>query len=290
MKKAFAYALAAFAVAGCFGVNWWLTARRHARLVGQRRAAFAACGIFTDGSSAYATLPPTVPVREAVKEIGADLFANSHFGKSKRSCAACHPRDMGGTDGLRHGAHVTMPVENLAFQRVFGPAGAETNLCAVVGRMVFGEDYLAFPRDWDFRGRVGGGLRLRGRMDEAFGPDWNTNEVLTAIGEYAWSLITPPTRFDHFKFGAGHPEALDPAAKRGFDAFKDANCIRCHSGPALGGERAEKGVKVPALRGLSWRPLAKRGADALRDKASAMPGAPRSETKRADLTAFLRCL
>jgi len=290
VKKALWYALAAFAVAGCFGVNWWLSAQRHARKIAARKAAFAAYGVHVDGSSDYAALPLSVPVRESVKEIGLDLFVCDHIGKQRRSCADCHPRDQGGTDGRRHGAHVTLPVENLAFQRVFGHDGAETNLTAVVERMVFGADYLAFPTNWDFRKRIGNGLRFRDRFDAAFGSSWSTNEVVLALSEYAWSRITVHTPFDWYMFGSGHPEALGPAAKRGFDAFKDARCIRCHSGIALGGERTEKNVKMPGLRGFSRRPFARQGEDAVADKAASMPGAPKSAGALSDLAAFLRCL
>ncbi len=293
MKRAAWHLLAVLAVAGCFFANWRLAERRHAREAAERLARLGELGISGDGESAYVALPRALPVRERVALVGENLFHCARFGLADdRACGTCHALSSGGADGNIHGGRPTRPICDVSLQKVFLHDGSETNLAAVVRRMIHGKDFIAFPAEWELRGRVGGGLRMGADFAAAFGADWGEDEVLAALCEYPRTLLTSQTAYDEFR--NGHASALGREARRGFDEFRDLACIRCHSGPAMGGERAEAGVKVPALRGLSRRPAqflgGRRCAD-LGEAADAMPGVKRlSESRRRDLLAFLRTL
>ena len=58
-----------------------------------------------------------------------------------------------------------------------------------------------------------------------------------AIGAFEKTLLTP-SRFDDYL--KGNLNALNEQEKRGLDAFMDANCVSCHSGPGLGGNMYRK--------------------------------------------------
>ncbi len=61
--------------------------------------------------------------------------------------------------------------------------------------------------------------------------------IANAIAEYERSLITP-SRVDAFLNGAEH--ALTAQERRGFDAFHDVGCTRCHIGQNIGGSMYQK--------------------------------------------------
>ena len=75
---------------------------------------------------------------------------------------------------------------------------------------------------------------------EAF-PDDETplsyDNMARAIGAFERKLITPGP-FDRFL--AGDLDALDPAERRGLDAFLSLGCISCHNGATVGGLQYRK--------------------------------------------------
>ncbi len=71
------------------------------------------------------------------------------------------------------------------------------------------------------------------RFEEAFGPTEGISAVqlAQAIAEFERTLVATDSPFDRFQ--AGEQGALTPQELRGRQAFEDANCTLCHSGPML---------------------------------------------------------
>lgn len=71
------------------------------------------------------------------------------------------------------------------------------------------------------------------RFEEAFGPTDGISAVQLsqAIAEFERTLVATDSPFDRFQ--AGEQGALTPQELRGMQAFEDANCTLCHSGPML---------------------------------------------------------
>lgn len=82
-------------------------------------------------------------------------------------------------------------------------------------------------------------LGYSARFDSAFGRDnsLSFDNAAAAIAAFERTLISR-SRFDDFL--AGEEQALSSAEKQGLAAFMNEGCIRCHSGPLLGGVLYQK--------------------------------------------------
>lgn len=69
------------------------------------------------------------------------------------------------------------------------------------------------------------------QFQSAFGTGVTKEGIATALAAFERTLVTRNSPFDRFL--AGNKSALSEEAREGWQLFRDAGCIRCHSAPAL---------------------------------------------------------
>lgn len=196
---------------------------------------------------------PVKPENAEVVELGKMLFFDPRLSKSGFiSCNSCHNLSMGGTDNIK---------TSIGHKWQQGPINAPTVLNAGMNLAQFWDG-----RAKDLKEQAGGPIANPGEMAsthdmavkvidsipqyrEQFKKAFGTNEVnidrvTTAIAAFEETLVTPGSRFD--KWLGGDKDALTQAELDGYKLFKSAGCVKCHNGPAVGGNSFEKmGVYKP---------------------------------------------
>lgn len=189
--------------------------------------------------------PPGNPLTRAKVDLGRKLFEdNGLAGDGSLSCQTCHLPDHGFAVPQALGPAYPSQIErrnspslvNVAFATSFiwdGRAGdldkqtlgplqnilhLNNNLDLLVERLKTDADY-------------------RKAFAAAFGDDAITPErIAQALGSFERSLVFDDAPIDRYM--DGDTKALDPAQKRGLALFMGkANCVACHSGPALSDNR-----------------------------------------------------
>ena len=181
---------------------------------------------------------------------GERLFGESGLsGDGSRSCASCHRREFGFSDGLpRADGHVrgdrnTLALLDLAGQRWYGWDGANDNLWAQSLRPMLDAR--------EMRGTLAGVARtlreqrgLRDPYTRIFGAPGDDDELIAvnlakALAAYQETLRSARTPFDDFRDAVQRGDrsaaaAYPPAAQRGLALFVGrGKCYVCHSGPAF---------------------------------------------------------
>ncbi len=177
--------------------------------------------------------------------LGERLFSDTSLSNGHgRSCASCHQRALGFTDGVRlpallpaHTAEVTTPVRNT-------PTLINAALQPVAfadGRVAFLEDQVAAvvanPRE------MGGNAATLSR------------KTRIALAAYVRSLTRLESRFD--RAVRGETSLISPEERRGFNLFMGrARCGTCHFAPLFNGTRPPafeettiEVIGVPAVHG-----------------------------------------
>lgn len=199
------------------------------------------------------TTSPAKDLKPAVVELGKKLYFDPRLSKSGFiSCNSCHNLMAGGTDNLK---------TSIGHKWQQGPINAPTVLNSVYNVAQFWDGRAA-----DLKAQAGGPIANPGEMASthglavevlktipayveefktAFGSEGVTiDRVTTAIAAFEGTLITPNSRFDRWL--AGDKKALTQAEADGYALFKDAGCVGCHNGPAVGGGSFQKmGVVEP---------------------------------------------
>ena len=288
------YAVAAVAVALCFLVNRYLTAKRQAYVPEDLTTEYAAWGIEAPGLKEFVPLPMHVPYDMAAAALGERMFLCRKIGPGSRACIVCHPLNEGGADGRLHGGVLTRPAKNAVFGKFFLHDGSISNFSALVRHMIEDEKFLGAGSLSNAVANIGRDGRIRKRFEAYYGAGGfvGTN-LVDALVSYSRTLTTANGPFDRF---CGGRDALSPERLQGFEQFEARRCARCHSGPALGLRVVTKeGVRVPALRGLASRRIYQANGKLYSDLAAAVAMMPNSdfgedEKGRLSLLAFLRCL
>ena len=208
---------------------------------------------FADEPIQPITASPAKDLQPALVELGKKLYFDPRLSKSGFiSCNSCHNLAAGGTDNLK---------SSIGHKWQQGPINAPTVLNSVYNVAQFWDG-----RAKDLKAQAGGPIANPGEMaathelaidilksipayaeefKTAFGSDGVTiDRVTTAIAAFEGMLITPNSRFD--KWLKGDKSALTPAEAEGYALFKNAGCVGCHNGPAVGGGSFQKmGVVEP---------------------------------------------
>lgn len=198
----------------------------------------------TDPSSFALAAQPAAPQTAAAKAqiaLGEALFSDTRLsGDGRRSCASCHQADKGFGDGLirspaRDGTPLprhTPALLNVAHasslfwdgraatleQQAWGPI---TNPAEMGGDKAVVAQRIA--HDPQYRARFA--AAFAGRV-----PD--TDTIAAALAAYQRTLLSGRSPFD--RWAEGKPDAIAPAAARGFALFVGkARCATCHTGSQL---------------------------------------------------------
>jgi cytochrome c peroxidase len=188
-------------------------------------------------------LAPFLDLDPNIVELGKRLFHDpSLSGDGRTSCASCHSVSAGGEDGQRLSMGVsgkpaqfnTPTVLNAAYNVAQHWDGRTSSL----------EDQIDVPitdpnqmdSNWE---RVVKYLENNRSYRQAFknylSSEPTAEGVKEAIATYERSLITVDSDFDRWL--KGEEQALDADEMGGYFLFKKMNCISCHHGAGLGGNR-----------------------------------------------------
>ncbi|MDR0736968.1 MAG: cytochrome-c peroxidase [Zoogloeaceae bacterium] len=216
-------------------------------------------------------IKPPASINVGMVELGKKLYFDPRLSKSGFiSCNSCHNLSMGGTDNIQ---------TSIGDKWQQGPINAPTVLNSSLNIAQFWDGRAA-----DLRAQAGGPIANPGEMAsshtlavdvlssipdyvyefrQVFGKDKiDIEQVTTAIAEFEKILVTPGSRFDLWLLGK--KDALSRQEEEGYQLFKNAGCVACHNGEAVGGNSFQKmGLVEPykAASGAEGR-SAVTGADA----------------------------
>jgi cytochrome c peroxidase len=194
-----------------------------------------------------APVKPPANINLGMVELGKKLYFDPRLSKSGFiSCNSCHNLSMGGTDNIP---------TSIGDQWQQGPINAPTVLNSSLNVAQFWDGRAA-----DLKAQAGGPIANPGEMasnhnlaidvlksipsyvrefKQVFGKDKiDIEQVTTAIAEFEKILVTPNARFDQWLLGK--QDALTSQELKGYQLFKNAGCVACHNGEAVGGNSFQK--------------------------------------------------
>lgn len=184
---------------------------------------------------------------KAKMELGKKLFFDPRLSKSGFiSCNSCHNLSMGGTDNLQ---------TSIGDRWQQGPINAPTVLNSSMNLAQFWDGRakslkeqaggpIANPGEMAFTHELAVDVlrsipQYRAEFKQVFGSDdIKIGMVTDAIAAFEETLVTPDSRFD--KWLKGDKKALNSTELAGYKLFKDAGCVACHNGTAVGGGSFQK--------------------------------------------------
>src|SRR4030065_536172 len=184
---------------------------------------------------------------KAKMELGKKLFFDPRLSKSGFiSCNSCHNLSMGGTDNLKtsvghnwqQGPINSPTVLNSSMNLAQFWDGRAPDLKAQAGGPIANPGEMAFTHELavDVLRSI---PQYRAEFKRVFGSDDVKIDMVTeAIAAFEETLVTPDSRFD--KWLKGDRKALNNTELAGYRLFKDAGCVACHNGTAVGGGAVQK--------------------------------------------------
>lgn len=180
---------------------------------------------------------PTTPEKAA---LGRQLFFDKRLsGDESRSCYSCHVCDHGLTDGLpkaigafnKQLTRSSPTLWNIGYHKMFywdgrSPSLEKQGMAAWQGGNMGAKDHEA-----DILAKINGLQGYRSQFQKVFGGEATADNMIQAICAFERTIISGDTAWDRWQ--AGDQSAASDAAKRGFDAFKEAKCNNCHDGVLL---------------------------------------------------------
>jgi cytochrome c peroxidase len=270
------------------------------------------------------------PTNPALVTLGRNLFFDPRLSKSGFiSCNSCHNLSMGGSDNLK---------TSIGHNWHQGPINAPTVLNSSMNLAQFWDG-----RAKDLKAQAGGPIANPGEMASShelavdvlqsipgYVAEFKTvygagpitiDGVTKAIAAFEETLVTPNSRFDRWL--NGDKNAISKEELAGYRLFKEAGCVACHNGPAVGGNSFQKfglvepyktsnpaegriavtgddadrfKFKVPTLRNveLTYPYFHDGAANTLKEAVDTMGriqlGRKFSDTENAEIVAFLKTL
>ncbi|GHT93435.1 cytochrome c biogenesis protein CcsA [Betaproteobacteria bacterium] len=221
--------------------------------------AVATLALCSAGLAEAANDEPITPIKPAANinlgqvELGKKLYFDPRLSKSGFiSCNSCHNLSLGGTDNIP---------TSIGDKWQQGPINAPTVLNSSLNLAQFWDGRAA-----DLKAQAGGPIANPGEMGfthdlaisvlqsipgyvrefkQVFGADKiEIGDVTAAIAEFEKTLVTPNSRFDQWLLGRSDALTADELA--GYNLFKNAGCVACHNGEAVGGNSYQKlGIVEP---------------------------------------------
>jgi len=211
--------------------------------------------IIASPSASWAASPdePIQPIQaatvknKAMTELGKKLFFDPRLSRSGFiSCNSCHNLSMGGSDNLQTsvGDHwqqgpINSPtVLNSSMSLAQFWDGRAKDLKEQAGGPIANPGEMAFTHELavDVLHSI---PQYREEFRKAFGSDGiDIGRVTSAIAAFEETLVTPGSRFD--KWLKGDRKALNATELAGYRLFKEAGCVACHNGAAVGGKSFQK--------------------------------------------------
>jgi len=219
------------------------TARHLKRMlrVGVIAATFWACVAF----AAPLGLPPVPvpadnPITPEKVKLGEKLFNDKRFSTTGEvSCANCHDKEKGFTDGLPvsegvnklKGTRNAPTVINAAYLHTLFWDGREPTLESQSTQPFLNPVEMALPSHDPIVKIVRTDPEYMDLFERAFGKTGDKvtmKEVTQAIASFERTLLAGNSPFDRYFYG-GEKTAMSPAAIRGLDVFvNQGRCVSCH--------------------------------------------------------------
>ena len=169
-------------------------------------------------------------------ELGRMLFHDARLsGNGKVSCASCHDLRKAGSDGLPRSPGLNGKLTGVNTPTVLNAAlnfrqfwnGRAASLEAQIDEVIRNPDEMGSSWEGVVKA-VSSDAAYRTRFATAYGGVISKENIQDAIASFERTLITPNSRFDRYL--RGDPNAISPAEKAGYAAFKQYGCIACHQG------------------------------------------------------------
>lgn len=191
-------------------------------------------------------IPDSLPFDEQKARLGKMLYMDTNLSKDKTiSCNSCHhltgygvdnERFSFGVGGATNGATNSPTSFNAVFNFVQFWDGRAKDLQEQAGGPLLNPVEHGMTED-EVIEAVKGNLEYVESFKEIYG-EITFENITDAIAEFEKTLITPNSPFDRWL--KGDENAISPAAKRGFQAFRSNGCIACHQGQNIGGNMYQK--------------------------------------------------
>lgn len=192
-------------------------------------------------------IPEAVVKNKAMVELGKKLFFDPRLSKSGFiSCNSCHNLSMGGSDNLQtsigdrwqQGSINAPTVLNSSMNLAQFWDGRAKDLKEQAGGPIANPAEMAFTHELSVE-VLRSIPQYRAEFRQVFGSDGITIGMVTdALAAFEETLVTPDSRFD--KWLKGDRKALNSTELAGYNLFKEAGCVGCHNGPAVGGQSFQK--------------------------------------------------
>jgi cytochrome c peroxidase len=185
--------------------------------------------------------PAENPYTPAKERLGRMLFFDPLLsGPATLSCASCHNPGLSWGNGLRHGVNgrgekLALRVPTLldvAWSPVLGWDGKFRDLESVAFAVITNPDNMNNTEPELLRRLAAIPGYVQAFAKAAPGEGISRRAVADALATFERTIVAGPAPFDRWVQGQGN--AIDAAAKRGFDLFNGkAGCAECHQGASF---------------------------------------------------------
>jgi len=211
-------------------------------------------------------IPKDIKIDKDKALLGKFLFFDPNLSKDKIvSCASCHKKEFGGSNGKEKGLGVfgrktlyNVPsIYNLKYQYIYGWEKKKYSLKSKIEEVMENQNIM----DADFKKIVEyikNNSFLRRKFFDIY-KKVDKDSIIDALYNYLLTLNTPDSKFDLYLKGK---VKLNKDELKGFELFKKLGCIACHNGKAIGGHLyfkygyflksdKQKYIKCPSLRNIA---------------------------------------
>jgi cytochrome c peroxidase len=183
-------------------------------------------------------IPERNPVTAEKISLGRKLFFDRRLSfNGTLSCGMCHVPEQGFTQrelrtpvGLegRFVKRNAPALYNVGYRRALFHDGRESSLENQVWQPLLQHNEMANPSIGFVLGTIAGAEDYRGLFEAAFEQGLTVETVGMALASYQRGLVSADSPFDRWYFGK-EEDAIPAQARRGWQVFQDAGCIRCHT-------------------------------------------------------------
>lgn len=214
---------------------------------------------------------PIEPIEYDYKkaQLGKNLFYDTRLSPSGTiSCERCHNLYWNTSGTIDHNIKVSgnfymnVPtILNSALNFIFFKNGRSRDIYDQVSESITDLNQLGSSKEFVLQ-KVNSNSKYRTQFNNLYDDGVTFDNIVDAIVNFEKSLLTKNSRFDMFL--RGEKNALSDDEKSGFNLFKKAGCVNCHSGVNLGAnvyflqnvKNIDKNdlldyYKVPGLRNIS---------------------------------------
>lgn len=196
------------------------------------------------GLDAYVPAPESNPLTPEKVNAGRALFFFKGLSRDRTlSCASCHMREHGFSDGRSKavgiggltGSRRTPSLINRAWGKSFFWDGRAATLEDQVLQPILNPKEMALTAA-EIGSRIQSDARLSAQLKSVFGHEPQQEDLARALASYVRSILSGNSPFD--RYVAGDRNALSEPQQLGLRLFRGkANCVACHVGPNLTDER-----------------------------------------------------